>query len=699
MDPEEFDKKKNTLFNFNKQTGEIIGFKNQLKNIGKALSAIALGEYVSQQQKQAQESKNQVLAFNQLRAAGYSTAEAYEAIQNASLSAALAAGDFTKAQIAEMLAVQRERAALMKEAARLTPEGLQEVFDEGFNKAMEAFDAKERKLTLEYEFKIANDQALIEEAQNQIAAIQYQLDDYEADLRGIEDQEDAINKTYDEKLEALEKVRKANQKVLDQEKGRLSVAEAITRGDLAAAARAAQDVRATSASGYFSSQTDALNAGRRSALDAVRGDGGLSRIEIEEKVKNLTNQIFEIEENALEPATERVRLAGEQLQKRIDELEVLGNSKKEWELIKASIDVARTNSVEYEKAIKEALAKVEDIKKAWTEIEKPKQTVYTVKTIKEGDASGDNFGGGGNGNDDGGTDDSNSGTTLDKLREQLRSLENTLAGYEAQLKTLRERKTWLESRVQTKPIRDELKEVNTEISGLVEAKRWTGLAINDVKKQISTFASGGYVSGPGTAKSDSVPAMLSNGEYVINASSVDKFGNSFLDSINAGVLPRFRRGGPVLNKPAFNKPMLSKPFPMPQIIKDSDMVYAGGSPYFNESTGTYNKPAFNKPAFNKPAFNKPSLGLPNVGLTRPPMPQITAGPRFNVPAGNELRKQIAIAQQPSQPPANNSSSVYNYNLSVNVASQSDPNTIAQTVIGQIRNIDSQRIRGNKFNGI
>jgi hypothetical protein len=44
----------------------------------------------------------------------------------------------------------------------------------------------------------------------------------------------------------------------------------------------------------------------------------------------------------------------------------------------------------------------------------------------------------------------------------------------------------------------------------------------------------------------------------------------------------------------------------------------------------------------------------------------------------------------------NSSSVYNYNLSVNVASMSDPNAIAQTVMGQIRQIDSQRLRGNRF---
>jgi hypothetical protein len=42
------------------------------------------------------------------------------------------------------------------------------------------------------------------------------------------------------------------------------------------------------------------------------------------------------------------------------------------------------------------------------------------------------------------------------------------------------------------------------------------------------------------------------------------------------------------------------------------------------------------------------------------------------------------------------SSVYNYNLSVNVSSMSDPNDIAQTVMAQIRRVESQRIRSNKF---
>jgi hypothetical protein len=47
----------------------------------------------------------------------------------------------------------------------------------------------------------------------------------------------------------------------------------------------------------------------------------------------------------------------------------------------------------------------------------------------------------------------------------------------------------------------------------------------------SKFASGGYVSGAGTGVSDSIPAMLSNGESVINANSTSMFGG-LLSQIN-----------------------------------------------------------------------------------------------------------------------------------------------------------------------
>lgn len=49
---------------------------------------------------------------------------------------------------------------------------------------------------------------------------------------------------------------------------------------------------------------------------------------------------------------------------------------------------------------------------------------------------------------------------------------------------------------------------------------------------VKGFAGGGYVRGPGTSTSDSIPARLSAGEYVIRAAAVRRVGVAFLDAIN-----------------------------------------------------------------------------------------------------------------------------------------------------------------------
>lgn len=59
------------------------------------------------------------------------------------------------------------------------------------------------------------------------------------------------------------------------------------------------------------------------------------------------------------------------------------------------------------------------------------------------------------------------------------------------------------------------------------------------------YATGGPVKGPGTARSDSVYARLSNGEFVMSASAVRKFGSGAMQALNMGVWPGFADGGSV----------------------------------------------------------------------------------------------------------------------------------------------------------
>jgi hypothetical protein len=84
---------------------------------------------------------------------------------------------------------------------------------------------------------------------------------------------------------------------------------------------------------------------------------------------------------------------------------------------------------------------------------------------------------------------------------------------------------------------------NGQVGGLF-GSLITGLkgAFGFAKGGIARFAGGGAISGPGSGKSDSILARLSNGEFVVNATSTAKH-RSLLEAINADRLLGFASGG------------------------------------------------------------------------------------------------------------------------------------------------------------
>jgi hypothetical protein len=88
---------------------------------------------------------------------------------------------------------------------------------------------------------------------------------------------------------------------------------------------------------------------------------------------------------------------------------------------------------------------------------------------------------------------------------------------------------------------------NLGANNVTKGDAWT---LSNGKKLDPTFgfADGGDVQGPGTGTSDSILARLSNGEFVIKAASVQKYGANFLHRLNNGLVPhnltpRFATGG------------------------------------------------------------------------------------------------------------------------------------------------------------
>ena len=74
----------------------------------------------------------------------------------------------------------------------------------------------------------------------------------------------------------------------------------------------------------------------------------------------------------------------------------------------------------------------------------------------------------------------------------------------------------------------------TAVFGLVSAWKGPVKGAEAANKMVLGLATGGYVSGAGTSTSDSIPAMLSNGEYVMRASAVRQIGLPTLNAMNQG---------------------------------------------------------------------------------------------------------------------------------------------------------------------
>ncbi len=119
-------------------------------------------------------------------------------------------------------------------------------------------------------------------------------------------------------------------------------------------------------------------------------------------------------------------------------------------------------------------------------------------------------------------------------------------------------------------------QINAQIASIISALQRAVAAAQRLRSQASSsssssssssggrYATGGYVRGPGSGTSDSIPAWLSNGEFVIRAAAVRRYGLDFLRSINGmaagislkGGLRGFAAGG-LVDMPRVGVPALA----------------------------------------------------------------------------------------------------------------------------------------------
>jgi TP901 family phage tail tape measure protein len=425
---------------------------------------------MNQMKQQTAEIANQIKAFNKLKAAGYGTEEAFKLAKDPILAAALAStkvGSKEWKALAKAIKESEKAAKDFKNIQKQTLEGATQEFDDAYSKVGERFSALEEQLQLAFSKANKADNDLISGAQSQIAGLQYTLDDLNASLDDIQLQEDAINKKYDNRIDALEKIQSVNEDISRQQKSQLTIADALSQGDISAAAKAIEDARAEQAASSFENQKKLLENARASEIAGLTVNGK-TKAQIEAESLSLQKQIKKIEEETLEPAQERVRLAEERLQKDISALTVSGKTKEEWNLIASNIRIAKTQTDEFVTALKAAEEAARNL-----------NAVLAARTTGRVDSSG--------------VGASASGFALS----------TSLPGVSGSNSQFGPNTPW--------------------------ARAVAAMGMNNGGMVPKYFAAGGFARG-----TDTVPAMLTPGEFVVKKYAVENFGTDRLRAINNG---------------------------------------------------------------------------------------------------------------------------------------------------------------------
>ena len=476
---------------------ELLALQDQLSQITSSVSRSSgsgkkspFQEGLDSLKEQKGEIKNNIVAYAKLRESGFRVSEALELSADSATAAALASQKFGSQNYNKLISQIRAVKQAQQELLNLTPEGRTQLFNEAYDKLSDYFSTQEALLRATSEASTETNRALIETLEEQIEGYNRQIGAFDRDLSKIAEKEDAINKEYDKKIEALEAVKKLNQDIINQQKSQLSIADALSRGDISAAASAMQEARGQSAAAQGDATRTALDAARTAELSAVT-ENGRTRVELESQIKALKDQIYVIEVGSLRTAQDAVVAADKALDSAISLLSYKGQTREQWEAEKLAVEAAQAQALVYEAGVHEALMTAESLVQEWGKLDRTITTTHLIETVRV---------------------ESGGGSTPPPVKPPT-----------------------------TPPPR----------SGGGGGGRMMFLAKGGpVKPQY--FANGGDAKG-----TDTVPAMLTPGEFVVNRASTKRFA-PILEAINSGSFRYSTPTGPTIpgdfSQPVYNMP-------------------------------------------------------------------------------------------------------------------------------------------------
>jgi hypothetical protein len=344
-------------------------------------------------------------------------------------------------------------------------------------------------------------------------------------LEKIAAQEDVINEKYNKQIEALDKIEKANQNIANIQKQRMSIADALTRGDISAAAMAMQDARAERAQSAVTGQREGLTANRDMAITA------LGRIALEKENKQLQLEISTIEATQLKTLESQKQVVEDKIvsiNKNITtlnkEVSVLkegsyyaGKTKEDIDNLAELISAAEAAGIPF----------TAELLKQATNAERLAAALLKSSGYMSGLSSSAVSGAGAPT-----TETTKSDQVFKKVYEESIAMGNTVSGARAM--------AGMSSRLQAQA--DAYFKANPNIDPFTGAQRkmFGGPILSKGKGGmgiVKAMAFGGRAIG-----SDTVPAMLTPGEFIVNKSASRAYA-PLLERINESKYPGMLSGG------------------------------------------------------------------------------------------------------------------------------------------------------------
>jgi TP901 family phage tail tape measure protein len=405
----------------------------------------------------------------------------------------------------------------------------------------------------QYQDQIDAIQKIIDGYQQQIDQIQHQVDlrnhsseliNHQLDL--MSRQEKNISDAYDKRMEALNQISSINQHLIDQQKQQLGLAQAFNQGDIYAAAQAANDMQGSSAQYASDQMKNSLDQGKTNAINGLTSENGMTRIQLEEQLQNISDQNFQSQQQIWD-LNQKI-YANQQnmlpLKKSISDIDasIATYSETIWKTNQSIYDI-QTNSI----------GPLQTANKEWSNRLNLSASNLEI-SIKEATLT--------------------ESAQIDSLKRTVDHLAATNAAKQAASGL---RKEWQAVAEQIKNANDLLKNRTGDVlqgkdipdavydsNGKIDVKATIAALgaqyqaeIDKIIKNapqmltvgkyaggmIGRYANGGHVG------MDSVPAMLTPGEFVMRKDAVDKYGATMLSSMNMGAfeLPKYKVSGTTQN--------------------------------------------------------------------------------------------------------------------------------------------------------